>query len=75
MKKISYEIPMQITAYLTEGNEIEIYFKAGKHGIVARKNLLTDITMTRVGSQNAGEFGETFYRKVKEMAQEDGIRG
>lgn len=76
MKQITYQIAMQATAYIEEGKtrEITISFRAWKHGIVKQKNLLTDKTMVRVGSQNAGVFGETLFRNIKQMAIDDGIR-
>jgi hypothetical protein len=76
MKKITYIIPLKVTASVPdEGKKIiTMSFRAYKWGIEKSEYLLVRKTGVKAGKNMMRAFGKEIFDKVREMAKNDGIR-
>lgn len=75
-KKVTYFVPMRITAWYMDGREkqqLEMSFKAWKHGKQTPENVLLDIKGVRAGKNIAKGFGEQVFANVRNMIKDDGL--
>ena len=78
MKKVTYLVPMRITAWYKEGREtkqMEMSFKVWKHGKQTSNNVLFEISGVRAGEQISKNFGKRVFENVRDMVKDDGLLG